>query len=71
MRSRAKLLAELEEKSQKNKQLDIGRDELSVMEPSLEEGYDPYDNPGTHRGMPDAADMAARRLVSTQRRSRR
>jgi len=49
MNSRAILLAELEEKSQKNKDLSISAGELQVSEPALGGGYNPYDNPGTHK----------------------
>ena len=43
MKSRAILLAELEEKSRKNKQLEVEK------KPGHAAGYDPYDNPGVHR----------------------
>lgn len=49
MNSRAKLLAELEEKSQKNRDLSLRTGELQASEPGLAEGYNPYDNPGVHK----------------------
>ena len=62
MNSRAILLAELEEKSQKNKELDVSSAEMRLSEPGLGEGYDPYDNPGTHKTThPD--ETAQRRIL--------
>lgn len=49
MNSRAILLAELEEKSRKNKSLDKRADGLQASESGFAEGYDPYDNPGIHK----------------------
>lgn len=62
MNSRAILLAELEEQSQKNKDLDVSAAEMRLSEPGHGEGYDPYDNPGTHKTThPD--DAAQRRIL--------
>ncbi len=58
MNSRAILLAELEEKSHKNKELGIRSGKPEV--PGAGEGYDPYDNPGTHKTS-HLDDTAARR----------
>jgi len=54
MKSRAELLAELEEKSQQNKEILVRPDELEVSEAGT--GYDPYDNPGVHKQWPDGFD---------------
>jgi len=62
MNSRAILLAELEEKSQKNKELDVRTSELKLSEPGPGEGYDPYDNPGTHKTA-HLDDTAQRRVL--------
>ncbi len=62
MNSRAILLAELEEKSQKNRELGVDSADLQLSDPGLGEGYDPYDNPGTHKtSHPD--DTAQRRIL--------
>lgn len=60
MNSRAILLAELEEKSHKNKGLRERSSEREV--PGLGEGYNPYDNPGTHKTS-HFDDTAARRVL--------
>ncbi len=60
MNSRAILLAKLEEESQKNKELGLSTGELPLSEPGPAEGYDPYDNPGTHKTS-HLDDTAARR----------
>ena len=49
MNSRAILLAELEEKRSKNKELAVETSEIQASVAGLGEGYDPYDNPGTHK----------------------
>jgi len=61
MKSRAELLAELEENRQKNINLSLEVDELSILGSSVTEGYDPYDNPGTKLELPDGADLTALR----------
>ncbi len=65
MNSRAKLLAELEEKSQKNKDLRLQAGDLQVSEPGFAEGYNPYDNPGVHKTA--RIDDTARRRVLRRR----
>ena len=60
MNSRAILLAELEEKSHKNKELRDRSGEREVA--GLGEGYDPYDNPGIHKTS-RIDDTAARRVL--------
>lgn len=62
MNSRAILLAELEEKSQKNRELGVNTGELQLSEPGLGDGYNPYDNPGTHKTAP-VDDTAQRRVL--------
>ena len=52
MKTRAELLAELEEKSHKNNNMDCTDDFPATLEP---EGYDPYDNPAAHKRLPRAA----------------
>ena len=61
MNSRAILLAELEEKSHKNKELRARSGEREVTRPGLGEGYDPYNNPGIHKTS-HLDDTAARRV---------
>ena len=75
MKSRAELLAELEENRWKNKGIEQDPDVLSMMEPGSADGYDPYDNPGLGKEVPDGADITARRraiiLRGRRRRARR
>jgi hypothetical protein len=61
MKSRAELLAEIEEKRWKNKAVQAEANELSIAEPEAASGYDPYDNPGLGKALPDGADITARR----------
>ena len=61
MKSRAELLAELEEKRRENKQIASDIQVLSLEEPEAAGGYDPYDNPSLGKEMPDDADITARR----------
>lgn len=49
MKSRAALLAEIEENRLKNKKLPPSIDELRVLEGDEADGYDPYDCPGRPR----------------------
>jgi len=65
MNSRAKLLAELEEKGQKNKNLSLSMGELQASEPGPAEGYNPYDNPGVHKSA--GIDDTARRRILRRR----
>jgi len=65
MRSRAELLAELEENRQKNKSLELPVARLEVAEPNPDAGYDPYDNPGLERALTKRSPPAAsRRWIS-------
>ena len=71
MKSRAELLAEIEEKRWENKAVQAEINEFSIAEPKAPSGYDPYDNPGLGKELPDGADIAARRrdiLTRTRRR---
>ncbi len=60
MKSRAELLAELEEKRIENNKKKLDIDELSIVEPGAPRGYDPYDNPSVGKELPDSAALAAR-----------
>ena len=71
MTSRAELLAELEEKRLKNKEIESKAHELSISGPGNSAGYDPYDNPGLGKELPDDADIAARRRQILARYRRR
>ena len=70
MKSRAELLAEIEEKRWENKALKAELNELSIAEPEAASGYDPYDNPGLGKELPDGADIAARRREILTRKRR-
>ena len=59
MTTRAELLAQLEEKIIKNKGLETKVNVVSELE-SADGGYDPYDNPGTRRELPDGSDVGRR-----------
>ena len=59
MKSRAELLAELEEKRLENNRINNYPEVFSIEEPHL--GYDPYDNPSLGKEMPDDADITLRR----------
>ena len=61
MKSRAELLAEIEEKRWENKGVQTELEAFSIAEPDATSGYDPYDNPGLGKEVPDGADIAARR----------
>jgi hypothetical protein len=61
MRSRAELLAEIEENRLENKEVGESLTELSLAEPGASDGYNPYDHPGRPKEMPDDADITARR----------
>ena len=61
MKSRAELLAEIEENRWKNNSVQAEPEEFSLAEPEAASGYDPYDNPGLGKELPDGADIAARR----------
>lgn len=71
MKSRAELLAEIEENRWKNNAVQQEPNEFSLAEPEVAPGYDPYDNPGLGKELPDGADIAARRreLLARKRRA--
>ena len=54
MTTRAELLADLEEKRIKNRDLETKPNVVSESE-FADGGYDPYDNPGIRRELPDGA----------------
>jgi hypothetical protein len=47
-----------------------GVNELSLIEPEAADGYNPYDNPGMGKELPDDADITARRREILRRRGR-
>ena len=61
MKSRAELLAEIEENRRKNNAVQAEPQQFSLAEPEAVSGYDPYDNPGLGKELPDGADITARR----------
>ena len=61
MKSRAELLAELEEKRLENNRIAIDLEAISIEDPEAAGGYDPYDNPSLGKEMPDDADITSRR----------
>lgn len=71
MKSRAELLAELEEKRWENKEIEHDLNEFSIAEPEAADGYNPYDNPSLGKELPDGADITARRREILLRNRRR
>ena len=71
MTSRAELLADLEEKRLKNKEIERNPDELSISGTDSPVGYNPYDNPSLGKELPDDADITARRRRILARYRRR
>ena len=71
MKSRAELLAELEEKRLENNKIQSNLEELSISEPESAGGYDPYDNPSLCKEIPDGADITSRRRRIALRNRRR
>jgi hypothetical protein len=71
MKSRAELLAEIEEKRLENNKIKYNLDTLSIMGEAPVDGYDPYDNPSLGKEMPDDADITARRRKIMRRLRRR
>ncbi len=71
MKSRAELLAEIEEKRLQDKRLDNKVNALSLEEPDAAQGYNPYDHPGRSKELPDGADITLRRRAIMRRKSRR
>ena len=61
MKSRAELLAEIEENRLESKEIKGNLNELSISEPDIEDGYNPYDHPGLRKEIRDGADISARR----------
>ena len=71
MKSRAQLMAEIEEKRLQDKRLHREPNTLSLEEPDATQGYDPYDHPGRTKELPDGADITLRRRAIMRRKSRR
>lgn len=71
MNSRAELLAEIEEKRLESNEMKSTLNELSLRDPEAGDGYNPYDNPGLGKELPDDADITARRreILGRGRRS--
>lgn len=70
MTSRAELLAEIEEKRLKSREIEPELNELSISAADESAGYDPYDNPSLGKELPDDADITARRRRILQRTRR-
>ncbi len=71
MKSRAELLAEIEEKRLEDNRLSEEVNVLSIEEPDAGSGYDPYDYPGRSKELPDGADITLRRQAVMRRKRRR
>lgn len=67
MKSRAELLAELEENRLESRKMQANLNELSIPEPEANDGYNPYNNPGRGKELPDDADITERRRQIMQR----
>jgi len=67
MKSRAELLAEIEEKRLESNKIKLTFNELYLAEPEAADGYNPYDNPSLGKELPDDADITARRREVLQR----
>ena len=61
MKSRAELLAEIEENRLKNRRVSTEVEDLSLSEPEAGDGYNPYNNPGLGKELPDDVDITLRR----------
>lgn len=70
MKSRAELLAEIEENRLINRNIPTESKAISLLEPGAGEGYNPYNNPGLGKELPDDADIIARRRKILRRRKR-
>jgi len=68
MKSRAELLAEIEEKRLESSKIKNNLNDLSLAEPDSGDGYNPYNNPGLVKELPDGADITARRRKIMQKR---
>ena len=71
MKSRAELLAEIEEKRLESNKIQSNLNGLSLIEAEAGDGYNPYNNPGLSKKLPDDADITARRRKIMQKRRRR
>jgi hypothetical protein len=67
MKSRAELLAEIEEKRLESNGLPASVNEFSLAEPEAADGYNPYDHPGRGKELPDDVDITARRRTLLRR----
>lgn len=67
MKSRAELLAELEEKRLESKKIQMNLNDISISEPEAVDGYNPYNNPSLGMELPDDTDITARRRQIMQR----
>lgn len=67
MKSRAELLAEIEEKRLESNQKQPDLNEISIYEPGSGDGYNPYDNPSLGKVLSDDVDITARRRKILQR----
>jgi hypothetical protein len=70
MKSRAELLAEIEEKRLESNEIQRSFNTLSLAEPEAGDGYNPYNNPGLCKEPADDADITARRREILKRRRR-
>jgi hypothetical protein len=61
MKSRAELLAEIEEKRLENNKIHANLNQLSISDPEADGGYDPYNNPSLGKTLADDVDITARR----------
>ena len=68
MKTRAELLAELEEKRLENNKIRANLEELSINEPEATGGYNPYDNPSLAKAVRDANDITYRRRQAERRK---
>ena len=68
MKTRAELLAEIEEKRIENSGLRAELKEISLQDPEARGGYDPYDNPGLRKEVRDSAALVSRRRRILQRK---
>ena len=71
MKSRAELLAEIEDNRLINKEIPTKPKSISLLEPEAGGGYNPYNNPGLGKELPDDADIVARRRKILRRRRKR
>ena len=67
MKSRAELLAEIEEKRLESNKIKPNLNDLSISELEASGGYNPYNNPSLCKELPDDADITARRREILQR----